>query len=628
MKAKKVIIIGILIIAIYGIAAFVLHNANIVYKVTFSVDNRIYFVTDTKEAKFPQTPTKSGYYFSGWFTDYEGKTSQVTQEFFKKTRFIKDIDLYAAWSLESSLEIPKTEEPVIKELEFSKIFVINPSTESDNEFKGGSSSNSDLQTITDIEDFQAIYKNEQGAEKTLLLIWKPENEDTIFGYVVKGSSELTANEVIKSMSLEKLQDLLKRPGYSFSKLLSSAELDSEYVMWGISDSSKLRTILLPNTTVFFIVWSPVENLLFYDGNGADGGEMEVGIFLSDTDKKLDENEFYRNGYNFLGWAESPDGEIKYKDSEIFNIGISPSVTLYAKWGLKENTIRFYSESIIDLETQIETQSVLANSQITITTGIFNKHKYILAGWATRQNGQIEYREGDVFETSVDRVYEFFAVWEFNPEVQYTIQYYLESFYNDQYLITNRLTTQDWVPIASKVDLDVKKLTLPNYVLNLGISTLSFYARENSSNLIKLYYNSEIYSVVFAPNGGTFVKGEQFQAVKYLGEVDEPILERKGYKFIGWDYDINRITSDCQIGAVWTAETKIAQAELIIENKKPIDSQKHSVKAVFESTFVAAHLTTYATPINVNWINKDITDILLPWEIVSIRNHINKFQSTI
>ena len=52
---------------------------------------------------------------------------------------------------------------------------------------------------------------------------------------------------------------------------------------------------------------------------------------SDTDVRLPENTFAREGYVFIGWSTSPDGEVKYYDRDIFQIGTSSSYTLYAVW---------------------------------------------------------------------------------------------------------------------------------------------------------------------------------------------------------------------------------------------------------------------------------------------------------
>lgn len=68
----------------------------------------------------------------------------------------------------------------------------------------------------------------------------------------------------------------------------------------------------------------------FDGNGADAGEMEQQTFTNGTSQALSLNTFTKEGYNFLGWADTSDAtEALYTDGE--TIYATKNMTLYAVW---------------------------------------------------------------------------------------------------------------------------------------------------------------------------------------------------------------------------------------------------------------------------------------------------------
>lgn len=72
----------------------------------------------------------------------------------------------------------------------------------------------------------------------------------------------------------------------------------------------------------------------YNGNGASGGSMNQMAMTYNETKELAKNQFYRTGYIFKGWSESPTGSVKYSDGQqVKNLTTSHKVTvnLYAVW---------------------------------------------------------------------------------------------------------------------------------------------------------------------------------------------------------------------------------------------------------------------------------------------------------
>lgn len=98
-------------------------------------------------------------------------------------------------------------------------------------------------------------------------------------------------------------------------------------------------------------WKPIQYDVIFDKN-ADGAEgtMENQHFKYDEEKKLNENIFKYEGYEFAGWAAKPDSNVTYIDMQsVKNLTTENDgkVYLYAVWneiGDAEYTIEHYKQS--------------------------------------------------------------------------------------------------------------------------------------------------------------------------------------------------------------------------------------------------------------------------------------------
>ena len=70
-----------------------------------------------------------------------------------------------------------------------------------------------------------------------------------------------------------------------------------------------------------------EFVITFDANGGQGS-MEKQI-VNSSEFTLNENQFYKHGYNFLGWSLTKNGVIDFSDCEQINGAISSNTTLYA-----------------------------------------------------------------------------------------------------------------------------------------------------------------------------------------------------------------------------------------------------------------------------------------------------------
>lgn len=95
-----------------------------------------------------------------------------------------------------------------------------------------------------------------------------------------------------------------------------------------------------STVTLTAQWNANTYTVNYDINGGDGGSTSSNTLTYDTLGRLTPNSFDKLGYNFVGWSETPDGEVVYEDNDIVSNLTSENkgnITLYAQW----EPIRYY-----------------------------------------------------------------------------------------------------------------------------------------------------------------------------------------------------------------------------------------------------------------------------------------------
>lgn len=94
-------------------------------------------------------------------------------------------------------------------------------------------------------------------------------------------------------------------------------------------------------------WQEVRTIKYYKNDGSDEyREMDYGVDWTNT---IDGCMFARNGYGFLGWAETPDGNVSKNAGDVFIRRNAPglpdiipdnNLTLYAVWSTDIVTITY------------------------------------------------------------------------------------------------------------------------------------------------------------------------------------------------------------------------------------------------------------------------------------------------
>lgn len=127
----------------------------------------------------------------------------------------------------------------------------------------------------------------------------------------------------------------------------------------VEQQNSVTSLKMEQDTVVEILSSPIEYTICFNKNADDAeGSMADQTMTYDKKEKLTENTFTRAGYTFIGWAETADGAVEFKDKDdVINLSAQDGaeVTLYAVWEVKT------------FKLEIETQNNIDNDQTYLFT---------------------------------------------------------------------------------------------------------------------------------------------------------------------------------------------------------------------------------------------------------------------
>lgn len=201
-----------------------------------------------------------------------------------------------------------------------------------------------------------------------------------------------------------------RTGYKFKGWATSP---TGSVVYTDGQSVKNLTSADGATITLYAVWEQVVYTVRFNANGGDG-EMNDQSHTRDVSKKLANNLFTRTGYEFKGWATSPNGAVVYTNMQsVVNIGNAGStVQLYAVWQVNKLTIKYNAG---DGTGTIANQTVNYGESATLTPveGKMQREYYRFVGWATTENGEVVYTDGNSISNTnpENSTITLYAIWE-------------------------------------------------------------------------------------------------------------------------------------------------------------------------------------------------------------------------
>jgi len=534
----------------------------------------------------PENPIRKGYTFLGWDTEY----SKVEKDLIIKAQYGVDqykidyeldggilkniINIYDIESETILIQQPeKTGYTFIgwNTLEESELIL-------DYEIKKGNTGD-----ITLIANYQANkYEIEFDSRGGLPI----ENKVVIFnspigllpstekiGYTFLGwedseSKKYSDNFIYEFPENTKLYAIWDINKYNISYNLNGGKLDNQIKNYSVES----ETFTLPNPTkdgYTFLGWTtptntePVKNYIIskgtigdlelianyvpnsyyikYNSNGAEG-TMNQEKITYDTTKNLTKNTFIKEGYDFVGWAISEEGNALYQDEqEISNLTSENNkiINLYAQWKIKTFTVDYYDWENYLLDSELVDYGGTINPPAEP-----NRDGYTFKGW---------YPTNDIIKSNS----QYFTQYEIN---KYMITYDL-----------NMQNANDINNINFTIESDDIILVAPSRTGYTFLGWTGSNGRKSELEVIvpkgsvndknyKANWVANSYVISLNPNGGVLSTKEIKTVYNSLyGIIPEPT--RTGYTFEGWHYNDEKVLESTVLTRAYNHEL-IAQWKVI------------------------------------------------------------------
>ena len=136
-------------------------------------------------------------------------------------------------------------------------------------------------------------------------------------------------------------------------------------------------------------------------NNTGTGSMENQPFVYDVSQNLCANTFVKTGHQFAGWAETPDGAVKYTDTvSVQNLSAvnNSEVTLYANWTANTTTVIFNANGGGDSGTMENQVFKYGIAQNLLPNNFTNTSGYKFVQWNTTEGKT--YSDGAEFTSNL------------------------------------------------------------------------------------------------------------------------------------------------------------------------------------------------------------------------------------
>lgn len=393
----------------------------------------------------------------------------------------------------------------------------------------------------------ALYTDNTGAENIIKGTVTYKNEYTIKYNANGGTGAPSAQTKVEGSPITLSSTKPKKEGYVFQGWSTSQNGAVQY--------SSGSTYAKNSSATLYAIWKEIVYLVTYDANGGENApDTQEKAYTSDL--TITDAIPTRDGYRFLGWAESADAtSATYQPGSVLTENVN--LELYAVW----------EKSIFDITFDANGGNVNTTTK-TVTYGetygelpvpARTGHGFI--GWFTAKEG------GDQITATTQvtntNVQTLFAHWE--PDT-YTVTYDAnggsgapgsqQKIYGvDLQLSTKAPTRENYTFLGWSMNKnDETPALLPGYTYALN-KPVTLYA----------VWKQNTYTVTYDANGGETAAWSEEKAHGEDYTITSVVPAWSGHVFLGWSADKNATTAAYKAGdtyaedavitfyAVWSAE---------------------------------------------------------------------------
>lgn len=290
-------------------------------------------------SELPEPPTKTGYTFTGWYTDEE---CQIP---FEEDVIVGNVTLYAGFRPNTYTVVfdknggTGSMSNLAMTYDVAKALTSNGFSRAGYTFKGWATSASGSVKYTDGQSVRNLSATDKDTVR-LYAVWE------LVAYTVKfnangGSGSMGNQQHIVGQSLALTANTFSRTGYTFKGWATSSGGDVVY-----TDGQSVKNIGSAGSTVnLYAVWQINVLTVKYHANGGTGslGDQQINYNQSGSLTPVGSN-VVREYYTFKGWATSAGGEVVYADGAEITNNITADgdgvLNLYAVWERNKCVVTF------------------------------------------------------------------------------------------------------------------------------------------------------------------------------------------------------------------------------------------------------------------------------------------------
>ena len=509
-----------------------------------SMDNQV--LTFDKKANLKTNGfTKENYTFKGWSTTQDGTVEYQNEQEVKNLTSQNDqiINLYAVWEEDPNYNVVYNDNYGDKEdSDPEKAYVNKPyQIKQEQPTRDGYTL---LGYNTDKSANEALYTvgqtipagiGQKGQTIKLYAIWQANKYEVVFD---KNAASATGSMENQEFTYDQQQALTTNSytnaGYTFKGWATSQ--NGEVVYTNGQEVSNLTTQANGQVTLY-AKWEANKYQVVFDPN-TGSGNMENQEFTYGQEQQLKANQFTKEGYTFNGWNTQANGAGQaYADlASVSNLATEGQVTLYAQWQANNYAVIF-DKNAASATGSMENQEFTYDQQQALTTNSYTNAGYTFKGWATSQNGEVVYTNGQEVSnltTQANGQVTLYAKWEAN---KYQVVF-------DPNTGSGNMENQEFT-YGQEQQLKANQFTKEGYTFN-GWNTQANGAGQayadlaSVSNLategqVTLYaqWQANNYTVKFDANGGQGkMQDQQFEYDK-AQKLSENAFTKENYTFAGW-----------------------------------------------------------------------------------------------
>ena len=254
-------------------------------------------------------------------------------------------------------------------------------------------------------DFQGWYTSPKGGtkiedNKTIVTATQPQE---LFAHWISLGDKITVKFNVMGGSLEPEEEERDYPpGQTYKYLPPPVRLGYRFDGWFTAqeggDLITEATLVRPSCKLLFAHWTPITYYVRFHANGGTG-TMADQPFIYGEHNTLSPCLFTRAGFNFIGWATTPVGQVLYEErgstDRILEEVNEEIVNLYAVWSGAGYTVRFDANGGTGY---MDPQTIAIGETRNLRTCAFARAGYTFVGWALSptkaEAKEVAYRDGE------------------------------------------------------------------------------------------------------------------------------------------------------------------------------------------------------------------------------------------